>query len=101
MTDAAESANTNQRMETACKEVCKRSILRAMPPWLSRAGLSVVDNLSRQYRFTFPCPCHGSVSPTVKIPKAGAAHSQMVTRLVTNVTENRHLFTSSGQPTRL
>ena len=75
MTDAAESTNTNQRMETACKEECKRSILRAMPPWLPRAGLSVADNLSRQYRVTFPCPCHGSVSPIVKILKAGATQA--------------------------
>lgn len=50
MTDAAESTNTNQRMETACKEECKRSILRAMPPWLQQVQLSKETALQEEVK---------------------------------------------------
>jgi hypothetical protein len=78
-------------MQTHCKEGLKASIKEAMPAWLPRAGLKVADNLSRQYRVYFPCPCHGSVKPRVKIPIAGATHQQMVNKLVQNVTADHRL----------
>jgi hypothetical protein len=78
-------------MQTHNKEALKASIKEAMPAWLPRAGLTVADNLSRQYRVYFPCPCHGSVKPTVKIPTAGATHQQMVNKLVQNVTANHRM----------
>ena len=57
----------------------------ALPSWVPRAGLTIPENRTTQYRIRWNCPCHGRVKTDYIRPAAGATHEQMVQRLVQKV----------------
>ena len=76
-------------MEAANQHAVKASIVAALPPWIRREGLHVPDNQSKQYRFTFDCHCGKRPQITVKVPKGGATHQEMLAKLL-KALHNQH-----------
>jgi hypothetical protein len=77
-------------MQTATHAQRKASIVSALPSWVPRENLTVPDNLSQQYRFTFDCPCGQRPRITARIPKAGASHQEMLSLLLKRLDDSQH-----------